>query len=68
MTELGSDAGSAAAVWHDLTAGQMDFWEEFQFHPDQPVSTVAHVIAFDGTLDEAAMTATESSPPGLVAR
>lgn len=55
MTELGSDAGSAAAVWHDLTAGQMDFWEEFQFHPDQPVSTVAHVIAFNGVLDEAAM-------------
>lgn len=45
----------ADAGWYPLTAGQMDFWEEFLFHPDQPVSTVAHVIAFDGALNEAAL-------------
>lgn len=40
------------AEWLPLTAGQMDFWEEFLFHPDQPVSTVAHCLELDGPLDE----------------
>lgn len=41
--------------WMPLTAGQMDFWEEFRFHPDQPVSTVAHCITLDGPLNAAAL-------------
>ena len=41
--------------WQPLTAGQMDFWEEFVFHPDQPVSTVAHCLELRGPLDEAAL-------------
>lgn len=41
--------------WLPLTAGQMDFWEEFQFHPDQPVSTVAHCLELQGPLDEPAL-------------
>ncbi|SHM95036.1 enterobactin synthetase component F [Roseibium suaedae] len=36
-----------------LTLPQLDFWEEFTFHPDQPVSTVAHYIELDGQVDEA---------------
>ena len=43
--------------WQPLTAGQMDFWEEFVFHPDQPVSTVAHCLELRGPLDEAALIA-----------
>jgi len=43
--------------WHPLTAGQMDFWEEFVFHPDQPVSTVAHCLELRGPLDPAALIA-----------
>ena len=43
--------------WLPLTAGQMDFWEEFLFHPDQPVSTVAHCLDLEGPLDEAALIA-----------
>lgn len=43
--------------WRPLTAGQMDFWEEFVFHPDQPVSTVAHCLELQGPLDEAALIA-----------
>ncbi|NHF73298.1 condensation domain-containing protein [Paracoccus xiamenensis] len=43
--------------WHPLTAGQMDFWEEFVFHPDQPVSTVAHCLELQGQLDEGALIA-----------
>lgn len=27
-----------------LTLAQLDFWEEFRYHPDEPVSTVAHVV------------------------
>lgn len=45
------------AEWHPLTAGQLDFWEEFVFHPDQPVSTVAHCLELRGDLDEAALIA-----------
>ena len=43
--------------WHPLTAGQMDFWEEFVVHPDQPVSTVAHCLELQGPLDEGALIA-----------
>lgn len=43
------------AEWLPLTAGQMDFWEEFLFHPDQPVSTVAHCLDLQGPLDEGAL-------------
>ncbi|MDO5604520.1 MAG: condensation domain-containing protein [Paracoccus sp. (in: a-proteobacteria)] len=43
--------------WLPLTAGQMDFWEEFLFHPDQPVSTVAHCLELEGPLNEAALIA-----------
>ncbi|MBA4489252.1 condensation domain-containing protein [Paracoccus sp. S1E-3] len=43
--------------WQPLTAGQMDFWEEFVFHPEQPVSTVAHCLELRGPLDEAALIA-----------
>ena len=43
--------------WHPLTAGQMDFWEEFVVHPDQPVSTVAHCLKLQGPLDEEALIA-----------
>lgn len=38
-----------------LTLPQLDFWEEFTFHPDQPVSTVAHYIDIKGDVDEAAL-------------
>lgn len=37
--------------WMPLTLPQLDFWEEFTFHPDQPVSTVAHFIDIDGDVD-----------------
>lgn len=39
-----------------LTLPQLDFWEEFTFHPDQPVSTVAHYIELEGDIDELALT------------
>lgn len=38
-----------------LTLGQLDFWDEFQAHPSQPVSTVAHVIRLEGALDQDAL-------------
>lgn len=38
-----------------LTLGQLDFWEEFQAHPDHPVSTVAHLTEFRGALDPEAL-------------
>ncbi|MCG7521803.1 condensation domain-containing protein [Ruegeria sp. Ofav3-42] len=34
-----------------LTLAQKDFWEEFTFHPDLPVSTVAHYIEMNGQMD-----------------
>ncbi len=43
--------------WLPLTAGQLDFWEEFLFHPDQPVSTVAHCLELAGPVDEPALIA-----------
>lgn len=41
--------------WLPLTAGQADFWQEFLFHPDQPVSTVAHCLRLAGPVDEPAL-------------
>ena len=41
--------------WMPLTLPQLDFWEEFEFHPDQPVSTVAHYVDIKGTVDERAL-------------
>ncbi len=38
-----------------LTLAQLDFWEEFQAHPDEAVSTVAHALEFTGTVDQAAL-------------
>lgn len=46
-----------SGAWMALTAGQMDFWEEFLFHPDQPVSTVAHCLELQGEVDEPALIA-----------
>ncbi|ALX93666.1 hypothetical protein AV650_08925 [Serratia fonticola] len=43
--------------WLPLTPAQFDFWEEFSFHPHQPVSTVAHRITLRGELDEPALLA-----------
>lgn len=40
-----------------LTLAQLDFWEEFTFHPDKPVSTVAHLIEFTGDVNEPALAA-----------
>ncbi|MEM5585617.1 condensation domain-containing protein [Roseibium sp. AS2] len=41
--------------WMPLTLPQLDFWEEFTFHPDQPVSTVAHFIEIEGNVDQIAL-------------
>ncbi|POF29069.1 condensation domain-containing protein [Roseibium marinum] len=41
--------------WMPLTLPQLDFWEEFTFHPDQPVSTVAHFIEIEGDVNEIAL-------------
>lgn len=38
--------------WLPLTPAQFDFWEEFTFHPHQPISTVAHSITLRGTINE----------------
>ncbi|WP_259285280.1 condensation domain-containing protein, partial [Escherichia coli] len=43
--------------WVPLTPAQLDFWEEFTFHPHQPVSTVAHCITLRGTINERALIA-----------
>ncbi len=44
-----------ATEWLPLTAAQLDFWEEFTLHPEQPFSTVAHVTELRGTVDETAL-------------
>ncbi|RNF35949.1 condensation domain-containing protein [Paracoccus methylarcula] len=41
--------------WMPLTLAQLDFWEEFCFHPDKPVSTVAHYVTIEGPADPAAL-------------
>ncbi|WP_138466698.1 condensation domain-containing protein [Poseidonocella sp. HB161398] len=38
-----------------LTLAQLDFWEEFRFHPGEPVSTVGHAVRLEGDLDAAAL-------------
>lgn len=43
--------------WQPLTPAQFDFWEEFTFHPHQPVSTVAHRITLRGDVNEQALLA-----------
>ncbi|MBP1849562.1 condensation domain-containing protein [Rhizobium halophytocola] len=45
------------AGWMPLTLPQLDFWEEFTFHPEEPVSTVAHFIDLHGEIDEEALVA-----------
>jgi len=40
-----------------LTLPQLDFWEEFTFHPDEPIATVAHCLDIDGVSDEPALVA-----------
>lgn len=49
------DPTLAERPWHALTLAQLDFWEEFRFHPDRPLSTVAHCTVIEGDLDEAAL-------------
>ncbi|HCV66875.1 MAG TPA: condensation protein [Serratia sp.] len=44
-----------ATEWLPLTPAQLDFWEEFTLHPEQPFSTVAHVTELRGAVDEAAL-------------
>lgn len=44
-----------ATEWLPLTSAQFDLWEEFAFHPDQPISTVAHYIHINGAVDERAL-------------
>ncbi|MDZ7927158.1 MAG: condensation domain-containing protein [Agrobacterium sp.] len=44
-----------AGGWLPLTQPQLDFWEEFSFHPDEPVSTVAHYIELCGAVNEGAL-------------
>ncbi|MFT4131488.1 condensation domain-containing protein [Labrys sp. (in: a-proteobacteria)] len=41
--------------WMKLTPPQLDFWEEFSFHPDQPLSTVAHYLDIEGAVDVSAL-------------
>ncbi|RAP41066.1 hypothetical protein BYZ73_11560 [Rhodovulum viride] len=45
------------AAWLELTLAQLDFWEEFRFHPDRPLSTVAHCIEIEGAAEEIALVA-----------
>ncbi|MCV9940302.1 condensation domain-containing protein [Boseaceae bacterium BT-24-1] len=40
-----------------LTLPQLDFWEEFTFHPGEPIATVAHCLDIDGVTDEQALVA-----------
>ncbi|MFS7162283.1 condensation domain-containing protein [Serratia proteamaculans] len=44
-----------ATEWLPLTPAQLDFWEEFTLHPEQPFSTVAHVTELRGAVDEVAL-------------
>lgn len=38
-----------------LTQAQFDFWEEYQFHSGEPVSTVAHCVELEGDVDDEAL-------------
>lgn len=51
-----SQADSRRALM-PLTLPQLDFWEEFTFHPDEPIATVAHCLDIDGVTDEPALVA-----------
>ncbi|CAI0931698.1 condensation domain-containing protein [Serratia ficaria] len=44
-----------ASEWLPLAPAQLDFWEEFTLHPDQPFSTVAHSTELRGVVDETAL-------------
>ncbi len=46
-----SDKTITPLTWHALTLPQMDFWEEFDLHPDEPLSTVAHDIELKGPVN-----------------
>ncbi|MDQ7775864.1 MAG: hypothetical protein Q4615_08125 [Paracoccus aminovorans] len=46
----------AQGLWMPLTLAQLDFWEEFRFHPGESVSTVAHALELRGVTDMAALT------------
>lgn len=45
----------AQGLWMPLTLAQLDFWEEFRFHPGESVSTVAHAIELRGVTDPQAL-------------
>ncbi|WGR60361.1 condensation protein [Paracoccus ferrooxidans] len=45
----------AEGLWLPLTLAQLDFWEEFRFHPGEAVSTVAHAIELRGLADPEAL-------------
>lgn len=51
-----SQADSRRALM-PLTLPQLDFWEEFTFHPEEPIATVAHCLDIDGVADEQALVA-----------
>jgi enterobactin synthetase component F len=51
-----SQADSRRALM-PLTLPQLDFWEEFTFHPDEPIATVAHCLDIDGVTDKPALVA-----------
>lgn len=41
--------------WVPLTLPQLDFWEEFACHPEEPLSTVAHYLDIEGDVNEDAL-------------
>lgn len=45
----------SSGPWMPLTLPQLDFWEEFTFHPDEAVSTVAHYLDIHGDVNENAL-------------
>ncbi|MFC3570584.1 condensation domain-containing protein [Paracoccus simplex] len=45
----------AEGLWMPLTLAQLDFWEEFRFHPGEAVSTVAHAVELRGVADPPAL-------------
>lgn len=49
------EKNDAGEVSYPLTLQQLDFWEEFSFHPDEPVSTVAHYVDIRGDVDVEAL-------------
>lgn len=51
-----SQADPAGALM-PLTLPQLDFWEEFCFHPEEPIATVAHCLDIEGVASETALIA-----------